>query len=57
MTIINVPKDYPTIKDALKAANEGDTIKLAAGVYEMEPMDISKVTIEGDGDSVIKGRL
>ena len=31
--IINVPADYPTIQAAINASVNGDTVKVAPGVY------------------------
>lgn len=40
MTVINVPTDYSTISSAIAASNSGDTIKVAAGIYN-EYVDIN----------------
>jgi len=53
-----VPGAYPSINDALSAANQGDRILLAAGTYcEDVIIDVDQLTIEGAGMglSVIDG--
>ena len=46
---IVVPIDFPTIQDAINAANEGDVIKVLPGTYT-EQLTISKnITIIGSG--------
>jgi len=45
--VINVPGDYPTIQEALDAASDGDTIVVAAGLYE-ENVNVNKsLTLKG----------
>jgi nitrous oxidase accessory protein NosD len=49
---IQVPGDQPTIQNAVDAARPGDTIRIAAGLYN-ESVDVTKqLTIEGDGAGV-----
>ena len=46
---IVVPRDFPTIQDAIEEANEGDVIKVLPGIYT-EQIAISKsITILGSG--------
>ena len=49
-------KAYETIQNAIDAAQDGDTILIAAGTYEAEQIIISKrLTLKGAGDqSIIK---
>lgn len=55
--VINVPSDHPTISQALAAADEGATIRLAPGVYEEALLISRPVTLEGprDGTAEIRG--
>ncbi len=51
-TIINVPKDYPTIQAAIDAASAGDTVLVAPGTYYESIQMKSGVTIKGSGADV-----
>jgi len=42
---INVPADYPTLRDALLHAVEGSTILLAPGTYNENELDVDKNSI------------
>ena len=55
--ILNVPQDYPTITAALTAAQDGDVIKVQAGVYEENIVIDKSVEIAGDNsvDTVLIG--
>jgi Right handed beta helix region len=47
-TIIHVPADYPTISSAISAASPGDTIIVAAGVYnEHVVINVANLTLLG----------
>jgi len=55
---ISVPQDYPTIQQALDAAESGEEIWVAAGEYE-EHITVEKpltITGEGPGTTIIDGK-
>ena len=54
-TVLKVPRDYATIQAAVNAASTGDTIKVAAGVYnENVVISTSALRLKGEG-AVIDG--
>src|SRR5215831_14557093 len=54
-TVLKVPRDYATIQAAVNAATTGDTIKVAAGVYnENVVISTSALRLKGEG-AVIDG--
>ena len=56
--VLRVPDDYGTIPEAVTAADEGDTILIAAGTYTLDSLDIPKplvlasdfINSESEGD-------
>jgi len=47
--VIRVPQDYPTVREAINAANPGDTILVSSGIYNEGGLLINKtLTIAGE---------
>ncbi|MFB0532510.1 MAG: right-handed parallel beta-helix repeat-containing protein, partial [Desulfatiglandales bacterium] len=56
--ILYVPSEYSTIERALYAAEEGDTIEIAAGTYNEQDLEVfGGLTIEGESaeSTIIRG--
>jgi parallel beta-helix repeat protein len=55
---INVPQDYPTIQQALDAADPGEKIQVTAGTYEEDITVEKSLTLkgEGPGNTIIDGK-
>lgn len=52
---IVVPDDYPTISEAIRNANEGDTIFVKKGTYEEKTLEIKKtLSLVGEGAEFTK---
>ena len=51
-TILNVPETYPTIQEAVNAANDGDTIQIGAGVFSSTIRLNKHLTFQGAGKDV-----
>ena len=47
--IIEVPKDYPTIQDAINNASSGYTVKVAPGIYRENILMKEGITLKGSG--------
>ncbi len=48
-SVIKVPEDYPTIQEAIDAANPGDTIFVAHGIYNENIIIDKQITLIGEG--------
>ena len=53
--ILNVPGDYPTIESAVIAANNGDTVLIAAGTYYESDIQLAEFDGTGGKDIAISG--
>jgi CHAT domain-containing protein/nitrous oxidase accessory protein NosD len=49
---ITVPDDYPTIQEAIYAANPGDTVLIASGSYVEQLLIGKDITLQGDCSGV-----
>jgi parallel beta-helix repeat protein len=55
--VIKVPDDFPTIQEAINAAENGNTILVAEGVYYENIVIDKSLTLRGIGRPVIDGSL
>jgi len=54
--VIKVPDDYPTIQEAINAANPGDTIIVSSGLYAEGQINVTKsLTLLADGGVLVDG--
>ncbi|HEX5010390.1 MAG TPA: right-handed parallel beta-helix repeat-containing protein [Planctomycetota bacterium] len=55
--VLHVPAEFPTVQEAVDAAQPGDQIVLAAGSYHdpVEVQDAQDVTIRGQGQVILAG--
>ncbi|MDW8329616.1 MAG: right-handed parallel beta-helix repeat-containing protein [Candidatus Bipolaricaulota bacterium] len=54
---IEVPKDFPTIQAAIDAAEAGDLILVAPGIYRENPIIIKSIKLRGSGkETILDGR-
>ena len=51
---INVPTDFPTVQAAVNAANPGDTVNIAAGIYTEQVIINKNLTLSGTGNPIIQ---
>jgi len=54
---IRVPEDYPTIQAAVNAANPGDTVLVASGIYYEHVVVNKSLTLVGEnsGTTIVNG--
>ena len=52
-SVIRVPQDYSTIREAIDAANAGDTILVDSGTYYEQPIINKSITLIGKGKTTI----
>ncbi len=55
-TVITVPDDYPTIREAILSAYTGDTIRIKAGEYTENVTIDKRLTLEGQ-DTILNGKI
>jgi len=55
-TVITVPDDYPTIREAILGAYTGDTIRIKAGEYTENITIDKRLTLEGQ-DAILNGNI
>jgi nitrous oxidase accessory protein len=52
-TVITVPTDYPTIQEAVNAANLGDTVKVLAGTYYEHVVVNKSISLMGENCTAV----